>query len=91
MKRKSNLLWAGAIPRLSLRLPGSSRARNPTAETAETTAPPDTVPPLNKVSAREQQAGWESLFNGKDLDGWKRYGADTIGPALVCERQCYRC
>jgi hypothetical protein len=26
------------------------------------------------------QEEWISLFNGENLDGWKRYGADSIGP-----------
>ena len=35
------------------------------------------------AEATEEQAPeeeWIALFNGKNLDGWKRYGADEIGP-----------
>ena len=79
MKRKSNLLWLGAIAILvaSGWLQSCSK---PSAETADTTPPADTVPPINKLTQQEQEAGWELLFNGRDLDGWKRYGHDTIGP-----------
>ena len=52
----------------------------PTAETADTTPADDTVSYLNKLTQQETEAGWELLFNGRDLDGWKRYGHDTIGP-----------
>ena len=79
MKRKSNLLWAGAVAILvaSVWLQSCSK---PGAESADTTAAPDTVPPVNKLTQQETEADWELLFNGRDLDGWKRYGHDTIGP-----------
>jgi hypothetical protein len=35
------------------------------------------------AEAVEEQAPeeeWIMLFNGENLDGWKRYGADEIGP-----------
>jgi hypothetical protein len=35
---------------------------------------------LNTLTDEEKTAGWEILFDGKTLDGWKRYGADSIGP-----------
>lgn len=34
----------------------------------------------NTLTEAEKTAGWELLFDGKTLDGWKRYGADSIGP-----------
>jgi hypothetical protein len=34
----------------------------------------------NTLTEAEKAAGWELLFDGKTLDGWKRYGADSIGP-----------
>jgi hypothetical protein len=79
VKRKSNLLLlvAAAMFVGSACLQSCSK---PTSETADTTPPADTVPPLNKLTQQETEAGWELLFNGRDLDGWKRYGHDTIGP-----------
>ncbi|MBL7877777.1 MAG: DUF1080 domain-containing protein [Cyclobacteriaceae bacterium] len=34
----------------------------------------------NALTSEEKAAGWELLFNGTSLDGWKRYNHDTIGP-----------
>jgi hypothetical protein len=34
----------------------------------------------NELTAAEKAEGWELLFNGTDLTGWKRYNHDTIGP-----------
>jgi hypothetical protein len=43
--------------------------------------PTETAAPLvNTLTDEEKAAGWELLFNGQTLEGWKRYGADTIGP-----------
>ena len=33
----------------------------------------------NKLSAIEQQQGWESLFDGKSLTGWRNYQQDEAG------------
>ncbi|NQV31738.1 MAG: DUF1080 domain-containing protein [Phycisphaeraceae bacterium] len=45
----------------------------------------------NTLTAAEKAAGWQLLFNGKDLDGWHNFKRDTIRPgwqvkdgALVC-------
>ncbi len=35
---------------------------------------------LNTLSEEEKASGWELLFDGSTLDGWKRYNSDTIGP-----------
>jgi hypothetical protein len=34
----------------------------------------------NTLTEAENADGWELLFNGTSLDGWKRYNHDTIGP-----------
>lgn len=35
---------------------------------------------VNTLTAAEKTAGWELLFDGTTLTGWKRYNSDTIGP-----------
>ena len=40
-------------------------------------------PPLNALTEEEKADGWELLFDGQTLSGWKRYGADTIGPLWI--------
>jgi hypothetical protein len=34
----------------------------------------------NALTEDEKATGWELLFDGETLNGWKRYGADSIGP-----------
>lgn len=33
---------------------------------------------MNTLTAEEQSAGWELLFNGKDLSGWKKYNEEEV-------------
>ncbi len=35
---------------------------------------------INALTEEEKAAGWELLFDGSTLNGWKRYNHDTIGP-----------
>ena len=60
------------------------------AESKDTTA--TTESSVNALTADERSSGWQLLFDGQTLDGWKRYGRDTIGPlwsvkegAIVCD------
>lgn len=39
----------------------------------------------NALTADEKASGWELLFDGSTLTGWKRYNADSIGPLWVAE------
>lgn len=40
--------------------------------------------PVNQLSTEEQEEGWELLFNGTSLDGWKDYhGEGVSGPWKV--------
>ena len=40
----------------------------------------ETPTPANTLSVAEEAAGWELLFDGSSLQGWKRYNHDSIGP-----------
>lgn len=48
------------------------------SETQEATSETEMVP--NTLTESEKAAGWELLFDGATLQGWKRYNHDTIGP-----------
>lgn len=37
-------------------------------------------PAMNALTDEEKTAGWELLFDGSTLNGWKRYNHDSIGP-----------
>jgi len=51
-----------------------------------------TVPSMNSLTEEEKAGGWELLFDGTTLEGWKRFNHDTIGPlwsvkegAILCD------
>lgn len=62
---------------LLLALVGVVSCSKPSPQAESTTA---AEPQSNALTDEEKAAGWELLFDGKTLDGWKRYGADSIGP-----------
>ena len=45
-------------------------------------APAQPVPD-NTLSEKEKRDGWELLFDGQTLNGWHKYGKETIGKAWV--------
>jgi hypothetical protein len=50
------------------------------------TAQVSTTPvPLNTLTPEEQRAGWQQLFNGRDMAGWHTYGRDRAGAAWKVE------
>jgi hypothetical protein len=65
---------------------------NKAAKQEETTVAEVATPAPNTLTDEEKAAGWELLFDGATLNGWKRYNRDTIGPlwtvqdgAIVCD------
>jgi hypothetical protein len=46
---------------------------------------------LNTLTEDEKKAGWELLFDGTTLDGWKRYNHDTIGPLWTVQEGMIVC
>lgn len=51
------------------------------SQTSETEAVADTI--TNTLTDAEKADGWQLLFDGTTLNGWKRYNADTIGPLWI--------
>jgi hypothetical protein len=81
VKRKSTLLFLAVATVVgSAWLQSCSKPNTEAADNTDTTAVANLEPPQNKLTQQETEAGWELLFNGRDLDGWKRYNHDTIGP-----------
>lgn len=48
-------------------------------------------PVLNTLTEDEKAAGWELLFDGSTLNGWKRYGGETIGPLWTVNNGAIMC
>ena len=44
----------------------------------------------NQLTAAEERAGWELLFNGQDLSGWRGRGEAGPGPGWQVESGCIR-
>jgi Domain of Unknown Function (DUF1080) len=88
-----NLIHIAGLSILSLLISVSCQKSGQQQQASET--PKDTVaagPILNELTAEEKTSGWELLFDGKTLNGWKRYNADSIGPlwsvkdsAIMCD------
>jgi hypothetical protein len=51
-----------------------------TQQEGETGGEAEVVAAPNALSEAEAAAGWELLFDGSTLEGWKRYNHDSIGP-----------
>jgi len=75
------------IALVALALAACSPAAPPAAEQAAAPAAAPAPEPTgpNTLSAAEQSAGWQLLFNGKDLTGWKGYKKDAPGAAWTVE------
>ena len=42
-------------------------------------------PKLNTLTDQEKAAGWRLLFDGKSMDGWRRFNGDAIGEQWKAE------
>lgn len=71
---------------LLVALAGLIAACQPQKQTNEAT---EVLP--NTLSEAEKAAGWELLFDGTTLNGWKRYNRDSIGPLWLVQEGMIVC
>lgn len=87
--KKPQFLYAWLV---ILTIPGfmSCQKSSPTqdAATTDTTA---AVSSVNTLTDQETTEGWELLFDGSTLDGWKRFNRDTIGPLWTVQEGVIVC
>jgi len=69
----------------------TSQKESSTEESAGETAS-ETASVPNSLTDEEKAQGWQLLFDGETLNGWKRFNRDTIGPlwsvrdgAILCD------
>ncbi len=67
----------------------NSPKKEATGDEASNAEPPSA---MNKLTSDEIAEGWQLLFDGETLSGWKRFNHDTIGPlwsvkdgAIMCD------
>lgn len=89
MQTRSLYTWIAVAAMLVL----FSCQKSGSGEESDTTAVADTpaTPADNTLTEAESSAGWELLFDGRTLNGWKRYNADSIGPLWVVEDEVIVC
>jgi hypothetical protein len=90
--KKTLTLYLSAAMLAALVIISCQKSTTPqeTAGADSVAAPVETGP--NTLTAEEKAAGWELLFDGSTLNGWKRFNHDSIGPlwsvqdgVIVCD------
>jgi hypothetical protein len=88
---KTNTILLMAIA-LASSLVSCQKASQDTAAGADTTTvAADSTAQYNMLTAEEKNAGWELLFDGSTLNGWKRYNQDSIGPLWTVDNGAIKC
>ena len=79
--KKTQIIYLGAVILATLAIISCQKGNTP-QETAgaDSTAAALGTGGLNSLTEEEKTAGWELLFDGSTLNGWKRFNHDTIGP-----------
>lgn len=83
------VLWVvlGLFSQYSCKPSGSSESE----ATDSSSAAMESVSIENTLSEAEKAEGWELLFDGETLNGWKRYNADSIGPLWIVQEGMIVC
>lgn len=79
MQLRSLPAWiavAAVLVLFSCQKSGSDQTSDAASDTTNVAA----EPAPNTLTDAEAAAGWELLFDGSTLNGWKRFNADSIGP-----------
>lgn len=59
----------------------------PKGNFGERKAPPSVFAGLNSLSESEKKAGWQLLFDGKTLNGWRNFKKQTIGKDWIVDAE----
>lgn len=59
---------------------------DPSASGPRTSEPPAVPDSINALTTAEREAGWQLLFDGSSLTGWRGYQRDSVPPGWTVER-----
>ena len=89
--KKTLTLYLSATILSALVITSCQKSTSDQTADADSVATPVPAGP-NTLTAEEETAGWELLFDGSTLNGWKRFNHDSIGPlwsvqdgVIVCD------
>ncbi|MGM0531577.1 MAG: 3-keto-disaccharide hydrolase [Bacteroidota bacterium] len=84
---KANILTVGLVTGLFLFSAcggGQKKSDNGDSEEQKSAAMEEEAP-VNALSEKEKEEGWELLFNGEDFEGWRGYGMDEVPGAWTID------
>ena len=89
--KKSPIILSGFAVVAALVTMSCSKPAPPPEAPAEDTVAMAPVVSDNTLTDEEKAAGWELLFDGSTLDGWKRFNQDSIGPLWSVDNGTIKC
>lgn len=88
--KKSSLILSGVAGLATLVIMSCSKPAPPPEAPAEDTVAVAVVSD-NMLTEEEKASGWELLFDGSSLNGWKRFNQDSIGPLWTVDNGTIKC